>query len=160
MSKSTFEQETDSSLNKRFLAFDLKLMSRHKVKPLNFVEGWFSRIFSPTWLLQLIFLYRLQKILPFPALTKVPVSKSWGNLFLFWLNCYLSRQNIKIEILFCKGLRPRCAAGLMHNDFGSDLEPPFHKEPFVPYKNTILENSSIPWKKILLSSWSMCYGLQ
>jgi hypothetical protein len=38
-------------------------------------------------------------------------------------------------------------AGLMHNDFGSDLEPPFHKEPFVPYKNTILENSSIPWKK-------------
>jgi hypothetical protein len=29
-------------------------------------------------------------------------------------------------------------AGLMHNDFGSDLEPRFHKEPFVAYKNTIL----------------------
>ena len=57
--------------------------------------------------------------------------------------------------IFCKGLRPQCTAGLLHNDFGSDLEPPFHKEPFVPYKNTILENSSIPWKKILLSSWSM-----
>ena len=58
----------------------------------------------------------------------------------------------KMEILFCKDVRPRCTARLMHNDFGSDLEPRFQKEPFVPYKNTILKSSSIPWKKILVSS--------